>query len=84
MRVGVIDLIIVIAYIAFVLWYGVYKGKKVKNYEEYVVGGRQFSAFVLVGTLIMTELNTASLVGLSSQGYVGGDNGIVVCYYFCS
>lgn len=76
MRVGIVDLLIVIIYIAFVLWYGLYKGKKVKDYEDYVVGGRQFSAFVLVGTLIMTELNTASLVGLSSQGYVGGIMGL--------
>ncbi len=76
MRVGIVDSIIVVVYIAFVLWFGLKKGKSVKDYEDYTVGGRQFGAFILIGTLIMTELNTASLVGLSSQGYVGGYMGL--------
>lgn len=76
MQVSGIDLLIVIVYIGFVLWFGLYKGKKVKDYEDYMVGGRQFGAFILIGTLIMTEFNTASLIGLASQGYSGGVMGL--------
>ncbi len=66
------DITIIILYIILVTGYGLWKAKKVKDSEDYLVAGRSLGLFVLVGTLVMTEFNTAAMIGYSSYAYLGG------------
>ena len=72
MNISVVDLSIVIAYILAVIGYGVWKSRNVKDNEGFLVAGRSLGLFVLVATVVMTEFNTATLVGYSSFGYLAG------------
>lgn len=46
--------------------------KKTHTSQEYFVSNRQTSLFALIATLVMTELNTSTLVGFASLGYKYG------------
>ena len=72
MNISVIDLSIVIVYILAVIGYGVWKSRNVKDNEGFLVAGRSLGLFILVATVVMTEFNTATMVGYSSFGYQAG------------
>ena len=72
MNVNPVILIIVVTYIIAVIVYGIYKSRNVKNSEDFLVAGRSLGLFTLVATVVMTEFNTATMVGYSSFGYKAG------------
>ncbi|MEQ8818962.1 MAG: sodium:solute symporter family protein [Sumerlaeia bacterium] len=76
--IGILDYLIIGLYGLFILGYGVYKARTVKTSEDYLVAGRGLGLFVLVGTLVMTELNTAAVVGWSPFGYSAGPWALVL------
>ncbi|MGQ4002450.1 sodium:solute symporter [Francisellaceae bacterium CB299] len=45
---------------------------KIKSQVEYYTAGKKIGFFALTATLVMTELNTSTLIGFSSLGYVYG------------
>lgn len=66
------DYLIVVIYILFILIYGIFKARNVKHADDFLVAGRSLGLFVLTGTLVMTELNTATAIGWSAFGYRAG------------
>lgn len=42
------------------------------NSEQYYTAGKNLGLFTLTSTLVMTELNTSTLIGFSSLGYIYG------------
>lgn len=67
-----LDLAIVVVYIIAIIWYGIFRSRKVKDSAGFLVAGRNLGLFVLVATVVMTEFNTATMVGYSSFGYQAG------------
>lgn len=72
MNISSIDLWIVAVYIIAVILYGIYKSRNVKDSEDFLVAGRSLGLFTLIATVVMTEFNTATMVGYSSFGYQAG------------
>ena len=60
-----IDISVIVLYIIGIFVFGIYKAKEVKNIEDYLVAGRRVPLLHLVGTLVMTEFNTATLIGVN-------------------
>ena len=50
--------------------------------ENYYVAGRRTTLFALTATLVMTELNTSTLIGFSSLGYIYGQSAIALGLVF--
>jgi len=72
MNIPVLDLLIIITYIVITVGYGIWKSKNVKDSEGFLVAGRSLGLFVLIGTVVMCEFNTATMVGYSTFGYQAG------------
>jgi solute:Na+ symporter, SSS family len=72
------DLLIIVLYLVAVLGYGLWKGRNVSTSDDFLVAGRSLGLFVLVGTLVMTELNTATMIGFSTFGYRAGRLGTLL------
>ena len=47
-----------------------------RNSEKYYTAGKNLGIFALTATLVMTELNTSTLIGFSSLGYIYGSSAI--------
>jgi len=77
-----IDLTILIVYIVGITIYGLRKAKLVQNSKDFMVAGRSIGLFVLVGTLVMTELNTATIIGLSIFPYKAGVYGTLITFAY--
>lgn len=52
---------------------GIWHANRVKTTEAYLLANRHTGLFALVATLVMTELNTSTLISFSSAGYFAGD-----------
>jgi solute:Na+ symporter, SSS family len=72
------DLLIIAFYLLAVLGYGLWKARNVSTSDDFLVAGRTLGLFVLVGTLVMTEFNTATMIGYASYGYMGGRLGTLL------
>jgi solute:Na+ symporter, SSS family len=72
MNISGIDLVIIISYIVVVIVYGIWRSRNVRDSEGFLVAGRSLGLFILVATVVMTEFNTATMVGYSSFGYQAG------------
>jgi len=67
-----VDLAILIIYVVGILAYGIWKARGVKTSEDFLVAGRNVGLFVLIGTLVMTEFNTATVMAWAGIGYGAG------------
>lgn len=72
MNISLIDLSIVAVYIIAVIVYGIYRSRNVRDSQDFLVAGRSLGLFTLIATVVMTEFNTATMVGYSSFGYQSG------------
>jgi len=70
----IVDIIVILAYFAVVLWIGYRAMKKVKNAEDYFLGGRQFGKFFQ--TFSQFGQATSSESAVQSVSMVGA-NGLV-------
>jgi solute:Na+ symporter, SSS family len=71
-NISIIDLAIVIIFIISIISYGIFRSRNVKDSAGFLVAGRNLGLFILVATIVMTEFNTATMVGYSSFGYQAG------------
>lgn len=75
-QVGVLDWIVIGAYMLGMVAIGVFAGKKLKGYEDHILSGRQVPTHYLAPGLLTTQIGAGSIigfVGLSySIGYSGG------------
>ena len=67
-----IDLPIVVVYVVSLLAYGLYRARKVKTSEDFLVAGRSVGVIGLTSTLVMAELNSATLMAFAGVGYSAG------------
>ena len=66
------DIVILIAYLAFILWRGFSYAKTHDNAEDYFLAGRSL-VWPLVGlSLFASNMSSSSLVGLAGSGYETG------------
>jgi len=55
---------------------------KIKSQVNYYTAGKKVGFFALTATLVMTELNTSTLIGFSSLGYIYGFSAISLGFVF--
>ncbi len=72
MNISALDLAIIFTYIIVVVVYGIWRSRNVKDSSGFLVAGRSLGLFILVATVVMTEFNTATMVGYSTFGYQAG------------
>jgi solute:Na+ symporter, SSS family len=67
------DLLPLFFFVAALILIGVWKGRRVASEGTYLVADRRIGLFALTATLVMTEINTATLISFAAAGYgVGG------------
>jgi len=76
-----LDISVVLAYLACLLALGIY-GSKVKNYDQYTAGGRQYSAFVIFATLTASYVGGGFTIGLSAKTFSYGILYIIAMFGF--
>ena len=62
----------IVAYLAFLVFVSVRKGRDVKTQEDFMVAGRGVTAAFLVGTLVCTWIGSGSLFGGAGRAYRNG------------
>lgn len=75
MQVKLIDIVIIMLYLAFIAAIGVISQKKIKNSKDYYVAGRSLPTFMLVATICASVVGGSALMGKGGYAYSGG----VVC-----
>lgn len=60
----------------------IWRASRVKTAFSYILADRHIGLFALVATLVMTELNTSTLISFSSQGFFAGDWAITLPLVF--
>lgn len=83
--------VVTLAYLALLIGVIIYKSRKVKSEEDFVVAGRGVPVYLLVGTLVCTWVGSGSLFGTAGLSFRSGFGalwfsagawfGIVVIYF---
>ena len=79
-----IDLPIVVVFVVSLLLVGLYQARKVKTSEDFLVAGRSVGVLGLTSTLVMAELNSATLMAFAGIGYSAGFSAIVLPFFVFS
>lgn len=69
-------------FLLIMLLIGVYASRRVKNEGSYLLANRKVGLFALTATLVMTELNTSTLLAFSSFGHSVGWWGLSMASVF--
>lgn len=75
--ISVIDLIIVILYVIFIIWWGLKNGKS-SDSQSYFLAGRSMPWWIVGLSLFAASISSSSLIGQSGDAY---DTGIAVFNY---
>ncbi|MCB1082236.1 MAG: hypothetical protein KDK63_03730, partial [Chlamydiia bacterium] len=67
-----VDLCAFVGILCFLLVLGLFKNRKVQSEETFLFAGRTCGFFPLLCTLVMTELNTSTLLAFAGLGYLVG------------
>lgn len=65
-------LIVMIIYLSFIIFYGIYKGKSVKNKSDYAIAGRKLPGWVAALSERSTGESSWALLGLPGAAYATG------------
>jgi len=89
-----IYIVVVSVYLAFLVGISVYKSRKVKTQDDFVVAGRAVPVYMLVATLVCTWIGSGSLFGTAGLSFRAGFSelwfsmgawiGILVIYFVAS
>lgn len=71
-KLSSIDLVVMGLYVLFTLYIGLRAAKRVDDYEDFSLGGRNFGPFMLAATFGATNFSTWSLVGKPGMVYSSG------------
>lgn len=71
MRIGTLDLAIVVVYLLGVVAFGVWLGRGQRTAKDYLLGGRDLPWWALLASIVATETSTVTF--LSVPGLVHGD-----------
>ncbi|TDI88837.1 MAG: hypothetical protein E2O76_10490 [Caldithrix sp.] len=67
-----IYIVVVSVYLAFLVGISVYKSRKVKTQDDFVVAGRAVPVYMLVATLVCTWIGSGSLFGTAGLSFRAG------------
>ena len=73
---GIIDVIVIIAYFAIVIWIGFRAMKHIKSQEDFFLGGRRFGKIVQIFTMFGQATNTDTAVSASTTTFSNGASGV--------
>ncbi|MBR6901446.1 MAG: sodium:solute symporter family protein [Synergistaceae bacterium] len=71
MQANLTVVVIVVAYMLFMLWIGWYSSTKVKSNTDFMVAGRRLGPLMMAGTLAATEIGGGSSLGVVQNGMSG-------------
>ncbi len=71
MQANLTVIVIVVAYMLFMLWIGWYSSTKVKSNADFMVAGRRLGPLMMAGTLAATEIGGGSSLGVVQNGMSG-------------
>ncbi len=74
-----LDIIILVAFIAIVLFVGLYKSRGKENAEDYFLAGRGLTWWLIGFSLIAANISTEQFVGMS--GSAAGPTGLAIASY---
>lgn len=66
------DIGLVLFYLLFTLGVGIYKGRGIKSFQDFAIGGNAFSNTALTATITATWLSAASIIGSIERIYKFG------------
>ncbi|MCC9599140.1 sodium/solute symporter [Stieleria sp. JC731] len=70
-QLGSLDLIVLVGVMLISLAIGVWSGRKNKDAESYLVGGRSLPWWAILGSIVATETSTATVLSLPGDAYSG-------------
>lgn len=68
----IIDIIIILAYLGFMLYLGFYVSKKQKNMEDFYLGGKRIGTFSMMCLWLSSWVGGASIIGTAANAYSMG------------
>lgn len=71
MKIGLLDTLVFITFIAGVIAVSVYASRRERNHEDYFLAGRNLKWWVIGISLIASCLSTEQLVGMNGQAFGG-------------
>ena len=75
--IGIIDLIIVVVYLSFIIWWGLKKGNS-SDSKSYFLAGRSMPWWIVGLSLFAASISSTTLIGQSGDAY---DTGLAVFNY---
>lgn len=72
LKVSTLDLVVIAAYLLFMLAVGVWFVKRVKNMDDYYVAGRTLGPMVLAATVCATIIGGSAMMGRAGVAYTTG------------
>ena len=74
-----IIVVVVVAYLLFMLWIGWYSSRRISSNTDFMLAGRRLGPFLMAGTLAATEIGGGSSLGVVQQGMQ--NHGISAAWY---
>jgi len=74
-----IIIVVVVAYMLFMLWIGWYSSKRISSNTDFMLAGRRLGPVLMAGTLAATEIGGGSSLGVVQQGMQ--NHGISAAWY---
>jgi len=71
MRISLIDLAIIVAYLAGITAFGAHFRRGQKNLRDYFLGGRTAPWWAIAGSIVATETSTLTIIGTPAIAYAG-------------
>lgn len=67
-----IDTILVYAFLLFILFVGIYKGRKITSMKEFAIGKKNYATPVMAATIFATLIGGASTIGMTEKAFTIG------------
>jgi len=68
-RLGPLDILVLVAYLASAVIVGLVLGGKSKNLEAYLLGDRNLPWWAILGSIVATETSAATVLSVPGEGY---------------
>lgn len=66
-----IDFVILFIYLSGMIGVGIWARKRIKNMDDFMLGGRRFNLLALVGTIVATMVGSGMTIGSVGKSYSG-------------
>jgi len=72
----VADIVVILTYMVGISFVGIWVGRKVKNSEDYIMGGRNYGKIMMIMHSFAASTSTSAIVGVASKTFTVGVSGI--------